>query len=86
MATFEERLRNVLTSRFPGSELLLENPMGGKHAGYLVWEDFGEEEVIDRLTSVWNTLRAKFPEKDLRKISFIFAMTPEELLAMRERD
>ena len=85
MEAFEERLKKVLTSKFPGAELLLDEPFEGKHGGYLVWDGFGEEEVIDRLTTVWKTLRKKFPAKDLRRISFIFAMTPDELLALRER-
>ncbi len=85
MEAFEERLRKVLTSRFRGAELLLDEPFEGKHGGYLVWDGFGEEEVIDRLTKVWNTLRKRFPARDLRKISFIFALTPDELLAMKDR-
>jgi hypothetical protein len=86
MEIFEEKLKEVLTSKFPGAELLLDEPFDGKHGGYLVWDGFSEEEIIDRLTKVWKTLRKRFRTKDLRKISFIFAMTPEELLAMRERD
>lgn len=85
MEAFEEKLKNVLTTKFPGSELLLDEPFEGKHGGYLVWDGFGEEEVIDRLTKVWDTLRKKLRTRDLRRISFIFAMTPDELLAMRER-
>ena len=84
MEGLEEKIRDVLTARFPGAELEYEEPYDEKLGGFLIWDGFEEEEIIDRLTQVWDTLRAHFHQDDLRRISFIFAVTPDELLAMRE--
>jgi len=84
MVTLDEKVRMLLNEEYPGCEVELEPRPENGVGGSLVWKGFENLEQVDRQVAVRDLLRKKLATDEERRVSFIFAFTPDEMLAIKE--
>lgn len=78
----EQRIIDALTQAFAQADVEIEQLHGGRYAGMIVWEGFGEEDAIDRQRRLRLALE-KGLGADSSQVGVILAYTPREMKAMR---
>jgi len=79
------RVRRVLAESFPGAKTELEIfPGTEKVGGYLIWKGFADLDQLDRQRMLDRSLRESMGEDYRSKVTTILAVTPVEIMAMRE--
>ncbi len=84
MVTLDEKVRRLFTEEYPGCEVELEPRPENGVGGSLVWKGFENVEQIDRQVAVRDLLRKYLATDEELRVTFIFAFTPEEMLAIKE--
>ena len=79
------RVRRVLAEKFADAETELEIfPGAGKVGGYLIWKGFTDLDQLDRQRMLDKALRESLGDDYRSKVTTILAVTPVEIMAMRE--
>ena len=80
-----QQIRQVLAGTFPGAEIDLEQAYPAeKVGGFVVWKGFLSSDHTERQRQIWKALRAGLSREDQLRITAIFAMTPDEMVSVRE--
>jgi hypothetical protein len=84
MVTLDEKVRNLFHEQYPGCEVELEPRPEDGVGGSLVWKGFENLEQVDRQVAVRDLLRRTLGVDEERRVSYIFAFTPEEMVSIKE--
>jgi hypothetical protein len=78
-----DKIEAVLKDAYPGGEVDLNRLRNGRIIGHVVSSDYLGLDDAERQDHLWTVLRASGLEYDeLKKISMIFTLTPEEQAAV----
>ncbi len=83
---FEEELKACVLERFDDAQFVefgLVESMG-KVGGMVTSTRFKGMPQLDRQTELWTALKGRFSPDDLRHVSLILTLTPEELEGLDE--
>lgn len=78
----EEKVKSILKSAFPGMEVEIDPPSGGRMSGSVIWAGFEDVDHVDRQTKIRSVLREELGE-NAKQIGILLAYTPNEIEAMR---
>ncbi len=82
--TLMTKVRRLLESRFPGSDVKLERATpSSKVVGTLIWAGFTGRDQIERQRAVREVIRGELSVADQLALSAILTITPTELEVMR---
>jgi hypothetical protein len=74
-----DKVRGVLSAEFSGADVRLEPVQGnGRVWGFLIWPGWEGLDQIDRVGRVWDVLRSRLTPDEVRQVSAILTMTPDE--------
>ena len=77
-----EEVRRILEQMFPGAEIELDqSDSEDKASGYVVWDGFEGQSILDRQTALHKRLNDALGEQ-ARRVSLIFTYTPKEFALM----
>lgn len=80
--TIEAQVHRALQQMFPGAQIEVDHGDGGeKVSGYVVWDGFGDESILERQTALYKRLNDALGEQ-ARRVSLIFTYTPKEFALM----
>ncbi len=80
-----EKVRSLLSSKFPGSsDELAERLPGQRIGGSFVWSGFDGLAQIDRQDLVREVLREGLTRDEERSVGLLLTFTPQEVAAMEE--
>ena len=76
------QVRHVLEQTFPSAQIVVDQEdEADKVSGYVVWEGFEDQSILDRQTALYSHLRDALGEQ-ARQVSLIFTYTPGEFAHM----
>ena len=75
-----ERLRALLTDRFPAPDKVELDDEEGIH-GAIISTQFEGMETIDRINLIWDLIDQSLTTEERRHIQMIIPVTPEEAIA-----
>ena len=78
----EQQIAQILTQAFPGMTIDLDETLGPRVHGRIVWDGFDGKDQVDRQTAVRQALKQKLgPEA--QQVGVLLTYTPTELEAMQ---